>query len=306
MSGATRIGSGGGCPEGAVAAVPVVSFWTMVAAHSTEGGGLRPGAWLVPALLIGLLAVTTAIAGPSSPAAASVPVAQSDAYWLHIERRIESGYFQQDAASLIALAGSLSVTDGAAGASDEEWRNYYSALVAYRLALLARTDEVRAWPFTQQCVDRLDRVLVIDTGSAEALALQSACLALQSNLDPWRSPLAAPMSRARLEKALKLAPHNPRVLLLGALATGERPVFYGGDTQQAFALMERAVSAFERQGPPVPGLPGWGAADAFTYMAQDYLTRGEPLAARNVLERALLVAPQFTQARRLMAEIVSG
>ena len=54
------------------------------------------------------------------------------------------------------------------------------------------------------------------------------------------------------------------------------------------------------------GVPGWGAADAFTSLAQDYLTRGDAVAARNVLERALLVAPEFAQARRLMAEIVSG
>ncbi|MGH8202517.1 MAG: hypothetical protein ACREVO_19470 [Steroidobacteraceae bacterium] len=261
----------------------------------------------MPALFIALLAGAPVVAAPSSPAAASTPAAQSGIYWLHIERRIESGYFRQDAASLIALAGSLAVTDAASGAaSAPKWRDYYAALVAYRLALLARSDETRAWPFTQQCVDRLDQVLLLDPGSAEALALQSACLALRSNLDPWRSPLAGRLSRSRIEKALKLAPDNPRVLLLGALATSERPVFFGGDSQQAFALMQRAVSAFERQGRPAPGLPGWGAADAFTYMAQDYLTRGEPLAARNVLERALLVAPQFTQARRLMAEIVSG
>jgi Tfp pilus assembly protein PilF len=53
-------------------------------------------------------------------------------------------------------------------------------------------------------------------------------------------------------------------------------------------------------------MPGWGAADAFTDLAQDYLARGEAVAARNVLERALLLAPDFAPARRLMAEIVSG
>jgi hypothetical protein len=279
----------------------------MVAAHSTEGRGWRPGPRLVPALVIGLLVVAPAMAGSLAPTPSAAPVMRPSGYWLHIERRIESGYFQQDAASLTSLADALSV-DGRASADtrDQEWRDYYAALVAYRLALLGRNDEARAWPFAQQCIDRLNRVLVVDTGSAEALALQSACLALQSNLDPWRSPLAAPLSRARIDKALKLAPDNPRVLLLGALATRERPRFFGGDMQQAFALMQRAAAAFERQRPPAAGLPAWGAADAFTYLAQDYLIRGRPLAARNVLERALLVAPDFAQARRLMAEIVSG
>lgn len=225
---------------------------------------------------------------------------------MRIESRIESGYFQQDAADLTALAAALPAVSAAGDANDKEWRSYYGALIAYRLALLAGHEEQRAWPFTQQCIDRLDRVLVLDSGSAEALALQSACLALQSKLDPWRSPLAAPLSLSRIDKALKLAPDNPRVLLLGALAARDRPRLFGGDTQQSFQLMQRAASAFERASAQAKTLPGWGAADAFTELAQDYLGRGNALAARNVLERALLLAPHFAQARRLMAQIVSG
>lgn len=248
-----------------------------------------------------------ALAAASTPAAAQAATAPSSAHWLRIERRIESGYFQQNAADLTALAATFPAGDAAAGGThDEEWQSYYSALLAYRLALLAQSDETRAWPFTQQCIDRLSRVLVLDTASAEALALQSACLALQSDLDAWRSPLAAPLSVARIDKALRLAPDNPRVLLLGSLAARDRPKLFGGDTQQAFRLMQRAVSAFERESAQPRSLPGWGAADAFTDLAQDYLGLGETLAARNVLERALLIAPDFAQARRLMAEIVAG
>ena len=226
---------------------------------------------------------------------------------MRIERRIERRYFQQNAGGLEAMAASLSTGGFAPGdARDEEWRSYYAALLDYRLVLLAKDDAARAWPFTERCVDRLNQALVLDPGSAEALALQSACLALQSRLDPWRSPLAAPLSLARIDKALKLAPDNPRVLLLGAEGARDRPKFFGGDSQAAFALLKRAVGAFEEQGAPVRGVPAWGAADAFTCLARDYLTRGDAIAARNVLERALLVAPHFGQARRLMAQIVSG
>lgn len=268
---------------------------------------MRPAARLAQLLCVALLAAAPAIAAVPVPPAAPAGTSRPDAHWLRIESRIESGYFQQDAAGLTALATTLPADGAASGdANDEEWRSYYTALLAYRLALLATTDEARAWPFTQECIDRLNRVLARDTGSAEALALQSACYALQSDLDPWRSPLAAPLSEARIDKALKLAPDNPRVLLLGALAARDRPKFFGGDTQQAFQLMQRAVSAFERQRWPRRSLPGWGAADAFTDLARDYLGRGDTLAARNVLERALLIAPDFTQARQLMAEIVSG
>ena len=227
---------------------------------------------------------------------------------MQLESRIESSYFQQDARGLEALAATLPDDPPAGGrdTNDEEWRSYYAALVAYRLALLVEDNEERSWLAAQQCIDRLNRALVLDAGSAEALALQAACLALQSHLDPWRSPLAAPLSEARIDKALTLAPENPRVLLLGALAARDRPRFFGGDTGQAFSLLQRSVTAFEQQRGRARAVPGWGAADAFTDLAQDYLARGEAVAARNVLERALLVAPDFGQARRLMAEIVSG
>ena len=227
---------------------------------------------------------------------------------MRIESRIESGYFRQNAAALQDLAAAFAAPDGApvADPNDTEWRSYYGALLAYRLALLAKQDTTRAWPLAQRCRDRLDRVHAIDAGSAEALALQSACLALQTRLDPWRSPLAGPLSLARSDRALTLAPDNPRVLLLGALAARDRPRLFGGNRQRAFELMQRAVSAFERQRGRPRGMPGWGAADAFTDLARDYLTRGKAVAARNVLERALLVAPDFAQARQLMAQIVSG
>lgn len=268
---------------------------------------MRPAVWIGRVVLLAALAGgAVAAAGPAGRALTG-SAAQS-AYWMRIESRIERGYFQQNVAALQALAASLSAPDGVAAAhgADEQWRSYYSGLLAYRLALLARSDAARALPFAQQCVARLNRALAIDPASAEALALQSACLALQSRLDPWRSPLAGPRSRDRIERALRLAPNDPRVLLLGALAARNRPRLFGGDRQRAFALMQCAVSAFERQSGLPRGLPGWGAADAFTDLAQDYLARGEALAARNVLERALLVAPEFSQARHLMAEIVSG
>ena len=265
--------------------------------------------WIGSILLLAVLTVAPVMVTRAWAAAAAAQVTQSRSHWRGVESRIESGYFQQDAAGLRILADTLSSDGGGANVGDgkdAEWRSYYSALAAYRLALLARSDEAHAWPYAQRCVDRLNRTLMLDTVSAEALALQSACLALQSELDPWRSPLAAPLSLARIDKALRLAPDNPRVLLLGALGARERPALFGGDRQQAFALMQRAVASFERQRPAGGALPEWGAADAFTDLAQEYLRLGNALAARNVLERALLVAPDFTQARHLMAEIVSG
>jgi hypothetical protein len=276
----------------------------MMRADSTGGRGSRPAVWVGKVLLLAWLAAMPVMA---ASAAAPAPAAPSRAHWLRVERRIQRAYFQQNEAALQALGATLAGgAEAPAGGRGGQWRSYYAALLGYRLALLARSDPARAWPFAQQCVEQLDRTLAIDGGSAEALALQSACLALQSRLDPWRSPFAAPLSLIRIDTALRLAPDDPRVLLLAVLAARDRPRLFGGDGQQTLALLRRAVSAFERQSGRPRGLPGWGAADAFMNLARADLTLGQTVAARNVLERALLVAPDFARARQLMAEIVSG
>src|SRR6185437_10731802 len=132
ISGAERRRSGS-CPGRAAGAAPVISFSAMVAAHSTEGRGLRPAAWLAEVLLVTALAATPAIAAPATAAVPAADVAKPSAYWKQIEGRIESGYFQQDTASLVALAATLSPRADAAGGkdgNDEEWRSYYAALTA--------------------------------------------------------------------------------------------------------------------------------------------------------------------------------
>jgi Tfp pilus assembly protein PilF len=52
--------------------------------------------------------------------------------------------------------------------------------------------------------------------------------------------------------------------------------------------------------------PGWGAAEAYVYLGRGYLQRGDVLKARDALERALLIAPDFALARRLLTKITSG
>lgn len=248
---------------------------------------------------LGALSALGVLLGQTPAALASQGPAQS--HWMRLETRIENDYFTRDTRSLRSLAAALS---GGSGAG-QGLRSYYAGLLAYRLALLSARDERQEWLMAARCVTHLDRSLALDPNSAEALALQSACLAIESSLDPWRAPLAAPMSLMRIDKALRLAPDNPRVLLLGALSGRDRPRLFGGGHGD-FKLIQRAVAAFKAQGVAPRAVPAWGAADAYTDLARGYLARGDALAARDALERALLIAPDFAQAQRLMAMIVSG
>jgi tetratricopeptide (TPR) repeat protein len=133
------------------------------------------------------------------------------------------------------------------------------------------------------------------------MALQSACLRTLGNLTPWK-PLAAPKSTGQMEKAAKLAPKDPRVLLLQALQDDEG----GRIGAEAIGKLKKAAAAFEAERQGVERTPGWGAAEVYVYLGRGYLQQGDVLAARDALERALLIAPDFAMARRLMKKITGS
>jgi tetratricopeptide (TPR) repeat protein len=258
---------------------------------------------------------------------AASAVRAADTNWLDIESRIQYGYFTEDVHSLRNLVEPLTSTD-----SHDRLKSYYAGLLAYRITLL---EEAQADPAAaagtatpppkspppvrkndrskndarqtvERCVGSLDQALEAQSNFADALVLQSACLGLLAELSSWRAPFAAPKSAAQLHRALQLAPKNPRVLLLDAIGEYEHAKAPGGDAQHACAKFEGVAAVFEAERADVDQVPGWGAAEAYMWLGRCYLDNGNPNAARDALERALLIAPEFGQARRLLATITSG
>jgi tetratricopeptide (TPR) repeat protein len=243
-----------------------------------------------PRLACAFAAFAVAFAGQGAFAA--------DSAWLDVEGRIQYGFYTEDARSLADLADQLSRGEG----PQEPLRNYYAGLANYRLALLLSTrDKAHARDAVERCVDSLDGALKTETDFAAALALQSACLRTLAVLKPWK-PLAGSKSAGQMEKAVKLAPKDPRVLLLEALERGDGEKI----DEQALAKLKKAAAAFEAERQGLERTPGWGAAEAYAYLGRGYLDRGDVLAARDALERALLIAPDFALARRLLSKITSG
>ena len=245
-------------------------------------------------------------------------VRAAETNWLDIESRIQYGYFTEDTRSLRNLVEPLE-----ANPSHDRLKSYYAGLLAYRLTLLAEPQQqpssdtrppapVRkndrskneARQSVEKCVSYLDQALQAQSNFADALALQSACLQILSDLSSWRTPFASPRSGTQIHRALQLAPRNPRVLLLEAIGDYLHPK----DTATAptCGKFKSVAEVFETERADVDHTPGWGAAEAYTWLGRCYLDGGDGNAARDALERALLIAPEFGQARKLLATITSG
>lgn len=234
---------------------------------------------------------------------AAAPVQGEPAMWRDIESRIQYGYYTEDAAALRHLA--QTVTNGPA---QDKLRGYYAALLDWRLALLARqnvaaTDGSIA-QLAQRCVSEADASLALQADFAEALALRAACLATPPDSGGAHTPFAGYRARRDLERALQLAGHNPRVLLVDAMSE-EQLGPDKGSAERVLPKLRQAVAAFESERSDAERLPGWGAAEAWLLLADDLFSHGDRVGARDALEHTLLIAPQYAQARRLLTKITA-
>ena len=226
----------------------------------------------------------------------------ADEGWRDIESRIQYGYYTEDARALRNLADAI-----AADESHDKLHGYYAALADWRLAQLAAQHPGGSPPasqLAQRCVSESDAALALQADFADALALRAACLATAGGV--LHAPFSGRRARKDLERALQLAPRDPRVLLVDAMSDYELAPSAGGNKERALPKLRQAVAAFESERGGAERLPGWGAAEAYLFLARDLLDHGDPIGARDALERALLIAPQFAQARRLMAKVMSG
>lgn len=242
-------------------------------------------------------------------ALASATAAPAETNWLDVESRIQYGYFTEDARSLLNLVEPLGEGD-----PHDRLKSYYAGLLAYRLSQMGEAqasaarsghDKSEARQTLERCVSSLDHALQAQSDFADAMALQSACLGLLAEQGALRAPFAAPKSANRLRKALELEPKNPRVLLLDAVDAyaHHKPVVAGAQPCEKF---KSTAAVFETERADVDRVPGWGAAEAYMWLGRCYLDNGDGNGARDALERSLLIAPEFAQARRLLSSITSG
>lgn len=211
------------------------------------------------------------------------------AQWTDFESRIQYAYYTQDLRALANLANLLATQE-----ATDAWANYYAAFANYRYISLANAPRGDAESAAEKCTDAAERAAAAKETAVEAETLLSGCLDTLGRLKPLRAAFAAPRAKKRLAHALSVVPNNPRALLLDAA---------GHEATEAEKLLLKAIERFEVERRSVTQGPTWGEADAYLALARIRLARGEVLPARDALERALLVAPEFAAARKLLSEI---
>ncbi len=220
-----------------------------------------------------------------------------------MQAQILYAYQSEDTNQLASLVQNL-LNQVKAGGADAALR-YHLAHAEYRFGLLAQGRRARdAAPAFADCVDQLKPILEQDVKSVEALVLQSACYGELAKRRRLEAVLLRSKADERLNAAYKLDPRNPRVLYFMAEDGFSRSKPHSPEAQRAFAELQDSAKIFDQSSATRNDVPGWGHAEAYLALGVQLQSRGDTLGARNWIEKALIVAPDYKAAQRQMASLV--
>jgi tetratricopeptide (TPR) repeat protein len=212
-----------------------------------------------------------------SCAAAFAAHAASSLELLDLAARVHYGYYNAEPRAIDAAMGALERL----GESPEVL--YYRDFATLRRAQLGEIDRALQQRL-RACMDRDVSPGLDKRFAAEVWVLVAACADVAGD-------------EGRRERALSLARErdddNPRIALVEAW-TLEREAGVDAAAEKLAAVVE----AFDAWASSLDD-PEWGHAEALTALAADALQRGQARAARDLIERALLLAPDYRTALEL-------
>jgi len=224
---------------------------------------MRPSRWLA----VSFAAAAFAASGAPSPEL------------LDLAGRVHYGYYHAEPRAIEVALEALERL------GDEPDVLYYRDFAALRRAQLGNNDRAGVQRLSA-CAQRDAPAGLDKRFAAEAWALVAACAEVAG--DGGRREQALALARERDDD-------NPRIALVEAWATKREA---GADAARVDAAAEKlaaVVEAFDAWTPSIDD-PEWGHAEALTALAADALERGQARTARDLIERALLVAPDYRAA----------
>ena len=205
--------------------------------------------------------------------------------------RIDYGWFTAELGLIIAARDALQTGSG------DPWKSYLHAYASYRAAQLMQAQGVAIGPILDDCQGSADAAASDKDVEVEANVLQAACAALAAADEPLRSVFHQRRLRQALQHAHSLEADNPRLLLVTYL--------YARDTREGSQSALEAILAAYRDPADRHAYPDWGQAEAVTELGALRLESNDLRGARDLLEEALILAPDYSAAVQLRRRIQS-
>jgi tetratricopeptide (TPR) repeat protein len=148
-----------------------------------------------------------------------------------------------------------------------------------------------------RAIAALEQCVHINKEFADGFALLSAAYGQKAGLGLFSAMQFGLKSNSMMDKALALAPENPRVQMLYGVATYYKPGIVGGSKKKGIEILRKANQLFVAQASAINEqslLPTWGMADSFAWLGVVAMDAGDKPRAKHYLDRALTIAPNYT------------
>jgi hypothetical protein len=191
-------------------------------------------------------------------------------------------------------------------ASFKGMKEYFTAYGQWKLAEL-RTDAVLSGRRDERaaaakaalaCVRSAQDATKMDATLAEGFAIEAICSATTTRASDVLSSGDCSKHKS-LRTAKEVAATNPRVMLIEAQCT---EATQDVEPQAFIERLRLVVRAFDTARPSRPGQPDWGHAEALTMLGGAHHRQGDSVAARDAIERALIIAPDYRKAREMLTK----
>ncbi len=223
-------------------------------------------------------------------AAAPLHAQPADSLLAQGKRLLQQGADEGDAALLQQARATFE--RAAADAEAAPLAHYYAALADYRL-LYAPDRPAEKVDLLNDAIDHLEKATAQDEGFAEAHALLSSMLGQKAGEQWYKAMFLGPKADDAMERAKTLAPENPRVVLLEAIGTFNKPGMFGGDKEAALDGFQEATRLFEQETVSDPLAPSWGHEEAYAWIGLAHMDANRPEEARQAFEQALEINPDY-------------
>ena len=212
--------------------------------------------------------------------------------------RIEYSFYAGDSSSLKQAIDSLEKAD-----IDEAQRPAQSNALNFgrwKMAqlLAERKKQGDAGDYADKCTESIDIKNFSKKAKAEHEALVAGCYAVLAEVRFVRTLLYRGSIDSHLEKAAKFDPQNLQVRFVSAWAKAYREP---GEAE-TYSALKQSVAEFADSAGRLQDT-GWGYAEALYMLGKAELARRDMLAARNALERALVIAPDYMAAQVLLKQL---
>lgn len=209
--------------------------------------------------------------------------------------RIEYGFYSNEPRVIDAAREALERSE-----SKDSSVGYYRALAAFRLAQLDVEHGADPGSLLEECLRPSTSDQATTPAAAEAWILVAACANLAARTEPLRSLLLQRRREQALARAREIDPSNPRIAVVEAWSLSLRPARESLEVaQRAADKLRHAIEQFGSWTSKQTDPPDWGEAEALASLGEILLARGSTRDARDLIERALLIAPDYDYAAGL-------